>query len=65
MGRFMKPLTADIHFYTAMLDETPVVVFIEDELIGCGKIEEIRENSIKVGDEWFMRGVCIIKYANS
>ena len=31
ISRFMKPLTADIHFYTAMLDRTPIAVFIAGE----------------------------------
>ncbi|ACX62969.1 hypothetical protein [Paenibacillus sp. Y412MC10] len=42
----MKPLPVDIHFYTAMLDRTPIVVFIADKLIGSGKIEEVTENSV-------------------
>lgn len=58
----MKPLTADIHFYTAMLDRTPIVVFIADELIGSGKIEEITENSVKVGKRRYLRESCTFKY---
>lgn len=60
----MKPLTADIHFYTAMLDRTPIVVFIADELIGSGKIEEITENSVKVGETRYLRESCTFKYAD-
>lgn len=59
----MKPLTADIHFYTAMLDQTPIVVFIADELIGSGKIVEITEKSIKVGKQRYLRESCTFKYA--
>lgn len=59
----MKPLTADIHFYTAMLDKTPLVVFIGEELIGSGKIEEITEKSVKVGKRRYLRGNCTFKYA--
>lgn len=59
----MKLLTADIHFYTAMLDRTPVVVFIADELIGCGKIEEVTENSVKIGKRRYLRESCMFKYA--
>lgn len=59
----MKSLTADIHLYTAMLDQTPIVVFIADELIGSGKIEEITENSVKVGEARYLRKNCTFKYA--
>lgn len=59
----MKPLTADIHFYTAMLDKTPLVVFIGEELIGSGKIEEITEKSVKVGKQRYFRESCTFKYA--
>ncbi|WP_339294328.1 hypothetical protein MKY82_21960 [Paenibacillus sp. FSL W7-1279] len=60
----MKPLTADIHFYTAMLDQKPVAVFIGDELVGCGRIEEITENSIKVGGARYLRQSCTFKFAD-
>lgn len=64
MGRFMKPQTADIHFYTAMLDQTPIAVFISDELVGCGRIQEIAENSVKVGEARYLRESCTFKYAS-
>lgn len=63
MKRFMKPLTADIQFHTAMLDQTPVAVFIADELIGCGRIYEITDDSVKVGDSRYLRESCTFKYA--
>lgn len=59
----MKPLTADVHFYTAMLDRTPIVVFIADELIGSGRIKEITENSVKIGERRYLRENCTFKYA--
>jgi len=59
----MKSLTAEIHFYTAMLDQTPVAVFIADELVGCGPIYEITENSVKVGEARYLRENCTFKYA--
>lgn len=59
----MRPLTADIHFYTAMLDQTPVAVFMEGELIGCGRIYEITDNSVRVGDSRYLRENCTFKYA--
>lgn len=61
--RHMQPLTTDIHLYTAQIDKTPVVVFIGHELVGSGVIEEITETSVKVKNEYYMRGVCEFKYA--
>lgn len=63
MGRFMKPLTAVIHFYIAILDQTLVTVFITDDLFGRGRIHEITENSIKVGEARYLRESCTFKYA--
>lgn len=63
ISRFMKPLTADIHFYTAMLDRTPIAVFIAGELIGSGMIEELTEYSVKVGKKRYLRESCTFKYA--
>lgn len=62
-SRFMKPLTSDIHFFTAQMDRSPIVVFASCELIGSGKIAEITKNSVKVGDERYLRAVCTFKYA--
>lgn len=62
--RFMKPLTSNIHFYTAMLDRTPIAVFIADELVGSGKIEELTEASVKVGKARYLRESCTFKYAS-
>ncbi|MFD2703834.1 hypothetical protein ACFSVM_25725 [Paenibacillus shunpengii] len=61
--RSMKPLTTDIHFYTAQMERTPIVVFINSELIGSGVIEDITEYTIKIKDERYARGVCTFKYA--
>lgn len=61
-GRFMHPLTSDIHFYTAQMDRSPIVVFAAGELVGSGKIAEITENSVKIGDERFLRAICTFKY---
>ncbi|PAK55400.1 hypothetical protein [Paenibacillus sp. 7541] len=59
----MKPLTANVHLYTAMLDRRHVDVYIADELGGSGRIERITENSVKVGDAWYLRESCTFKYA--
>ncbi|MCM3783172.1 hypothetical protein M3231_09310 [Neobacillus mesonae] len=63
MNRFMRPLTSDIHFYTAKMERTPIVVFIERELVGSGVIEDITEASVKVKDTRYARGVYTFKYA--
>ncbi|MDR9855639.1 hypothetical protein RJP21_18665 [Paenibacillus sp. VCA1] len=63
MSRYMKPLTSAIHLHTAMMDRLQVVVFIGDELVGAGRIVEITETSVKIGDERYMRGACTFKYA--
>lgn len=60
----MRPLTSDIQLYTAQLDRTPIVVFIDEEqLVGSGVIEDITEMSVAVKGERYMRGVCTFKYA--
>ncbi|MEC0328697.1 hypothetical protein P4H42_03550 [Paenibacillus macerans] len=59
----MKSLTTDIHLYTAQMERTPAVVFVAGELVGCGKIAEITENSVIIGDERYLRAVCTFKYA--
>lgn len=61
----MKPLTAEIHFYTAMLDQKPIYVFIGDELVGCGRIQEITVQSVKVGGARYFRESCTFKYADN
>ncbi|KKO54527.1 hypothetical protein XI25_06755 [Paenibacillus sp. DMB20] len=60
----MKTLSSDIHLYTAKLDRSPIVVFVGGELIGAGRIEEITENSVKIGDKRYLRVSCTFKYAS-
>ncbi len=64
MSRFMKPLTSPIHFYSAMLDELPVAVFMGREMIGSGKIVQITDFVVKIGDEFYVRENCTFKYAS-
>jgi|GEM_PF-1911935 len=61
--RFMRPLTSDIHFYTAHMERAPIVVFAAGELVGSGRIAEITEDSVKIGDERYLRAVCTFKFA--
>lgn len=58
-----KPLTSPIHFYTAMLDKTPILAFQDGELIGSGRIDEITDEIVKIRDERFMRENCTFVYA--
>lgn len=62
-SRFMKPLTSPIHFHTAMLDEIPVAVFMDQEMVGSGNIVEITDFAVKIGDEFYVRDACTFKYA--
>jgi hypothetical protein len=64
MSRFMKPLTSNVHFYTAQLERVPIAVFIENELTGSGVIEDITNVSVKVRGEYYMRDTCTFKYAS-
>jgi hypothetical protein len=64
MSRFMKPLTSNVQLYTAQLERSPIVVFIADELVGSGVIEDITDASVKVRGEYFMRAACTFKYAS-
>lgn len=64
MSRYMKSLTSEIRLHTAMIDQLPVVVFVGDELVGAGRIAEITEISVKIGDERYVREVCTFRYAS-
>ncbi|MDR0271007.1 hypothetical protein [Paenibacillus sp.] len=63
MGRFMKTLTSPIHFHTAMLEGAPIAVFMGLEIIGSGKIIEITDYIVKIGDDFYVRDACTFKYA--
>lgn len=64
MSRFMKPLTSNVHLYTAQLERVPIVIFIAEELVGSGVIEDITKVSVKVRGEYYMRDTCTFKYAS-
>lgn len=64
MSRFMKPLTSNVQLYTAQLERVPIVIFIADELVGSGIIEDITPASVKVRGEYYMRASCTFKYAS-
>ncbi|GAA4854573.1 hypothetical protein GCM10023310_36860 [Paenibacillus vulneris] len=54
-----RELTSAIHLHTAALNRTPVVVYIGHEQIGSGVITKITDNSVKIGDDWYMRCSCV------
>ncbi|OME86888.1 hypothetical protein BK120_08165 [Paenibacillus sp. FSL A5-0031] len=58
-----RQLTAPLHFYTAALDESVVLAFQNNELIGTGLIDEITNETVKIRDEQFMRANCTFVYA--
>ncbi|GIO30766.1 MULTISPECIES: hypothetical protein [Paenibacillus] len=64
MDSYMKPLTSAIHLHTAMIDRLPIIVFIGNELVGAGRIAEVTENSVKIGDQRYIPEVCTFKYAS-
>jgi len=57
-----RPIADDLRLYTAMIEEIPVLAFIGAEMIGSGKIEEIRDGSVRIRGEWYVRGVCAFTY---
>lgn len=57
-----KPLSA-IHLYTAAIERRPIAVYIDNECMGVGVIEEITESFVNIGGEYFRRGVCSFFYA--
>jgi cation transport ATPase len=54
----MKPLTNSIALHTAAANRQSIAVFIRKERIGSGLIEEITEDTVKIGSERFMRANC-------
>lgn len=59
----MKTINSEIRLHTAMIDRTPIAVFIGNELVGSGQIAGIAQDSVKIGDERYLREVCTFKYA--
>lgn len=49
--RFMRPLTSNVQLYTAQMEKATINVYVADERVGSGIIEEITENSVKIGNE--------------
>ncbi|WP_222120775.1 hypothetical protein [Paenibacillus sp. Y412MC10] len=43
--------------------DDPVAAFIGQEMIGSGKIVEITDFAVKIGDEFYMCEACTFKYA--
>lgn len=57
-------LSSNVHLYTAAMERRPIAVFMEDECVGTGYIEEINETTVRVkgadGSNYFLRSNCII-----
>jgi hypothetical protein len=64
MTRFMKPLVSNIQLYTAQMERLPIVVFVENELVGSGLIEGISDIAVKVRGKYHLRAMCTFKYAS-
>ncbi|RKN84468.1 hypothetical protein [Paenibacillus ginsengarvi] len=54
----MRPLTTNVHLFTAAIDKRLVLVFEEGVLIGSGVIEEITEEAIKIRNIPYPRDTC-------
>jgi hypothetical protein len=55
-------LHSNIQFCTALVDKRPVAVFIDDEMIGNGLVEQVTEFSVKISGEYYMRSECKFNY---
>ncbi|OMF21907.1 hypothetical protein BK132_31525 [Paenibacillus sp. FSL H8-0259] len=60
----MKPLTSNVQLYTAQLERLPIVLFVANELVSSGVIEDITEVSVKVRGLHYMRAACTFRYAS-
>lgn len=68
-----RQLTSALHFYTAAVEQTPVLVFHKHngELIGSGRIESVQKD-VRHGDttddiivikgEYYLRSNCVFAY---
>jgi hypothetical protein len=63
----LRALTSPVHFHTAALDNTAVDVFQNGELLGSGRVVEIREGTVMLagpeGVEFYVQDVCTFVYA--
>jgi len=64
-----RQLTAPIHFHTAKLDGTTILAFQDGELIGSGRIAEVTDETVIIGNkdgtsEHFMIENCKFTYAD-
>jgi hypothetical protein len=58
-----RTIDNDLRLHTAMIEGVPVLAFMGAELLGSGRIEEIRDDSVRIRGEWYVRGVCTFTYA--
>ena len=57
-----QALTSLIHFHTAKLYGTTILVFQDGELIGNGRIREITETTITIGEYSYIIEKCSFTY---
>ena len=58
-----RELVSPIQFHTAKLEGSTILVFQADELIGSGRIDEITETTVIIGNDHFIRENCIFTYS--
>jgi hypothetical protein len=63
----LRTLTSPVHFHTAALDNAAVDVFQDGELLGSGRVVEVREGTVVLagpdGLEFYVQDVCTFVYA--
>lgn len=57
-----KELISNLQFCTALIDKKTIIIYMKDEFVGKGLIEQVTESSIKINGEYFMRSVCTFLY---
>lgn len=59
-----KLLSSNILLYTAAIERRPIAVFMDEECIGTGYIEEIDDTCIRItgadGSNYFLRANCTL-----
>jgi hypothetical protein len=59
-----KPLSA-LRLYTAAIEQKPIIVYMANEPIGFGVIEEVTDQAVKIEDEYYMRDICTFYLHNN
>lgn len=59
-----RQLTTPIHFHTAKIDNDVILVFLDGELIGNGRITDVTETTVIISGEHYIIGNCTFTYLN-